>query len=1403
MQGGSKSGSTLNNLIGQCPTSSISINGQQVKCILDSGAEVSTVTESFYRKHLCPEQCPVSDSSSWMKVSAANGLDIPIVGFISAQVQVLGQTLESIGIMVVKDPLGAVMQKRKKEFPCIVGSNILQLLRQKPSEDLGTLPEAWDQVLTLFEMKAQPVTPRSAVARSAGRVPIRIPSRSCQPVICTTNKQLSGAMMVERLSNSKHLNPNLLILETFAVVEHGHVQVAVANIGDEDVWLDPHERIGLVQPAVAEESVQEHYVIEEMDGDIHIRKSSKEEMEAMVDSKLSGSSGTVCEKTTIKDIVMEHHSGFTVSDEDEVGHTDLIKHPIPTVDDIPVCLPHRRVPPNLMREAKANLHSWLKQNIIRRSTSDYASQAVLVRKGSGGLRICLDFRLLNSKTRKDAYPLPRIDEALDALGGAKYFTKLDLAQGFLQVELEEKDKHKTAFRIGSGGLYEFNRMPFGLTGAPGTFQRLMELCLGDMMFEGVLIFIDDVLIYSRTFEEHKKRLQEVLSKLEASGLKCKLSKCEFLMEEVHFLGHTISAKGVATDPSKISAIKDWQTPETEDELWSFLGLAGYYRRFIKGFAQLVAPLQNLLGPPRKKRRKTQASVTEFKAKWTAEHDEAFQKVKEKLITAPVLGYPDFNLPFLVETDASLKGLGGVISQDQENGKVVIAYASRKLRPTEKNMSNYSAMKLELLGLKWAVTEKFREYLLGSKFTVLTDNNPLSYLKTAKLGATALRWAADLSQFDFDIKYRSGVSNKSADALSRYPVDSTLECPEPVSSDESPEQVFQELMLSTMVPVDIMLQEVTSELEADYNVMSSPVFSSYTAEELQKMQKDDPVIGVLWYFWMQGTQPSKSQYRELKGGARKLLSSWERIKELDGVLYRKVQSEFEGENLQLITPKHLQHLVLRSLHDELGHQGVERTLALVRKRCFWPGLAQDVENWVRKCERCIIAKAAMPKVKPTIENFLASRPLEVLSVDYDKLEPSSDGREDVLVITDVFSKFTQTVVTKDQKAVTVAKALVKHWFPYFGVPGRLHSDQGRNFESEVIRELCKIYGITKSRTTPYHPQGNGQCERFNRTMHDRLRTLSEKKKKKWAEYLPELVYSYNVTPHASSGYSPYFLLFGQEPKLPVDQILNLPSPDGNSNPKDWVEGHRQRMAEVMEDARMRQKEAGEKRKERQALKAYDKPIEVGKFVFVRNRKVRGRNKIQDHWEATPHVVVARPQGNVYTIEEADGQGPRKTVSRTEIREDPGQHNPEPETVVEPSLVDPQSESVASEVNPVNPESAAGDQSNPQLQAGTPVVEPSGGQEVECAGPSEVTDEAPALRRSSRSNFGQHSNPHHLPRSACVDGNVQEVVSAQQPIVTEFSQAIANLGASLSAQLGNVVLAHFNPGVQMTHLTNKNC
>lgn len=599
------------------------------------------------------------------------------------------------------------------------------------------------------------------------------------------------------------------------------------------------------------------------------------------------------------------------------------------------------------------------------------------------------------------------------------------------------------------------------------------------------------------------------------------------------------------------------------------------------------------------------------------------------MTSPILGYPDFTKPFVLETDASFQGLGAVLSQDQDSRRVVIAYASRTLKPTERNMNNYSSMKLELLALKWAVTEKFREYLLGSKFDVFTDNNPLCYLETSKVGATEMRWVSQLSQFDFEVKYKSGRKNTNADALSRL-------VPRPIPTN---------LRRAVEDTQSVGMEQVVTRSSAKE---ASSTLPNISRVEMIDRQAKDPIIGVVVELWERGEILNVNQ-KTLSRPVRRILRDVKRLKMKGGILYRTIVDS--GEEIdQLLLPEALKPHVLESLHDHAGHQGIERTLALVRTRCFWPGMQRDTTEYCRRCERCTLAKAPLPKIKPKMGSLLASRPLEVLAIDFTVLEPTVNGIENVLVMTDVFTKFTQAVPTKDQKALTVAKTLIGEWFIRFGVPRRIHSDQGRNFESTIIRELCQIYNIEKSRTTPYHPQGNGQCERFNRTMHDRLKTLTLDKKRRWHEHLPELVYAYNATTHSSTGYSPYYLMYGRTPRLPIDNLLGLDS-DVEEIPsiEGWVKDHALRLNDAFKSAGSKLQKEALSRQKLINKGARECSIPIGTRVFLRNRSVQGRNKIQDVWQHTPYRVIGRPdpEGNVYTVQPVDGVGAPRNVSRTEI------------------------------------------------------------------------------------------------------------------------------------------------------------
>ena len=525
-------------------------------------------------------------------------------------------------------------------------------------------------------------------------------------------------------------------------------------------------------------SLSEVTVVDSWTPDLQQKQDAKPSASEHLDVKIDEDNLTTDQLTQVKSVLNKWSDIFSKGPTD-LGKTDLVTHTIKLTDDTPFKDSYRRIPPGLFEEVRAHLKEMLDAGAIRESESPYSSNVVLVRKKDGSLRFCIDFRKLNSRTIRDSYNLPRIDDTIDTLIGAKYFTKLDLRSGYWQVEVEESDKHKTAFTVGNLGFYECNRMAFGLTNAPATFQRLMERCMGEMNLKECLIFLDDILVFSSTFEEHLERLEAVFSRLKQHGLKLKPSKCEFFKNRVTYLGHVVSESGVETDPDKISALASWPEPDNVKSLRSFLGFTGYYRRFIKDYAKIVKPLNDLLvghpthKPVSRKKRKKSSVLWE----WGEAQQSAFNTLKEKLSSPPVLAYADFSKPFVLHTDASTEGLGAVLYQVQDGQEKVIAYASRGLRNSERN---YPAHKLEFLCLKWSVTEKFHDYLYGNQFEVCTDNNPLTYvLSSAKLDATVHRWLAALSSFNFTLRYRSGKSNGDADGLSRRPQETTEMFPDVV------------------------------------------------------------------------------------------------------------------------------------------------------------------------------------------------------------------------------------------------------------------------------------------------------------------------------------------------------------------------------------------------------------------------------------------------------------------------------------------------------------------------------------------------------------------------------------------------------------------------------------------------
>ena len=402
----------------------------------------------------------------------------------------------------------------------------------------------------------------------------------------------------------------------------------------------------------------------------------------------------------------------------------------------------------------AQVQQMLTSGVICPSNSPWASPVVMVKKKEGSLRFSIDFWQLNAATIKDAHPLPRIDDLLDALHRARWFSTLDLKSGYWQVPIQERDKEKTAFRTSSGQLFEFNQVLFGLCNAPATFSRLMDHVLSGLHWETCLFYLDDIILFAATWEEHLDRLRQVFERLRHAKLKLGAEKCTFAAKEVSYLGHLVTEEGLLPDPSLLAAIQEIHPPKNATEVRSFLGLAGYYRRYVRNFAAIAGPLHAL----------TQKDAVFH---WGSECQDAFDRLKTLLTTSPITAFPDFSLPFRLYTDASTAGLGAILAQVREGKERIICCASCSLNQAEKA---YPATKLECLAIVWAVA-KFRPYLMSMPFEVYTDHYALQWLKTMRTGSALLhRWSAALEEYDFTVKHRPGKSQMHVDNLSRLPVD---------------------------------------------------------------------------------------------------------------------------------------------------------------------------------------------------------------------------------------------------------------------------------------------------------------------------------------------------------------------------------------------------------------------------------------------------------------------------------------------------------------------------------------------------------------------------------------------------------------------------------------------------------
>nr|XP_055074659.1 uncharacterized protein LOC129454170 [Misgurnus anguillicaudatus] len=1260
------SGRLPKGLIGTKCTAQLCIEGTEVNCLLDTGSQVTTIPLSFHNAHL--SDFPVKPLDALLEVEGANGQSVPYLGYVELT---LTFPKEFLGVTANIDTLALVVPDLKGVQQILMGTNSLDALYDVHAQgDLELNPafNGYRAVLKILSARH-----KQRCAEVLGHVTLRGDNPEIVPAgrtvvfdgVVQLNHCLIEDLAVIDSTEMSNLPGGLVVASSLHALPGKRsfsVPLLVKNETQVDINISPKTVLANVC------SVQK---VTDISQRSDFSQAQEQSNEPQINIDFGDSTLPTEWKCRITALLNTMPEVFALHDMD-YGHTDRVKHHIKLSNETPFKQRPRPIHPQDVSAVRKHLQELLDAGIIRESESPFASPIVVVRKKDNSVRLCIDFRKLNAQTIKDAYALPNLEEAFSVLTGSKWFSVLDLKSGYYQIEMNEQDKAKTAF-VCPIGFWEFNRMPQGITNAPSTFQRLMERCMGSLNRSEVLVFIDDLIVFSDTLEEHERRLIKVLNRLKEYGLKLSPEKCSFFQTSVRYLGHIVSQHGVSTDPSKIEAVKTWPKPQTLKELKSFLGFAGYYRRFVKDFSKIVRPLNDLTAgyPPVRKNAKCREVKQTYLnprdplgQRWTNECQRAFDTIVDKLTTAPILGYADPRLPYLLHTDASTIGLGAALYQEQEGQLRVIAYASRGLTRSE---ARYPAHKLEFLALKWAVTSKFSDYLYGSEFTVVTDSNPLTYILTsAKLDAASYRWLSSLSTYNFKIQYRAGTQNMDADGLSRRPNGPLRDDVESQKEQERIKQFTLNHLGGEQGP-QVILPEVVKAICERHQIQTSPVVLAeslgVSANSLPQAFLDEcdhglPAIPTLSEDDLACRQRADSEIREIidlleankRPPSMKNVSmemalwfrEWSKFEIRRGLLYRKRIDQGRVRR-QLALPKDLRELVLTSLHDDMGHLGVERTLDLLRARFYWPRMASAVEKKISTCERCVRRKAPVQKAAPLV-NIQTSRPLELLCMDFLSVEPDSSNTKDILVITDHFTKYAVAIPTRNQKAQTVAKCLWEHFLVHYGFPEKLHSDQGPDFESRLIQELCKIAGIRKVRTTPYHPRGN-PVERFNRTLLQMLGTLENKQKAHWKDYVKPMVHAYNCTRNDVTGYSPYELMFGRQPRLPLDIAFGILNDEPQQSHSQYVTSLKQRLEESYKLAVENSKKVAERNKKRFDKNVVNSVLEVGDRVLVKNVRLRGKHKLADKWETDIYVVLSKVRDiPVYTVCPEGKNGPVRTLHR---------------------------------------------------------------------------------------------------------------------------------------------------------------
>ena len=894
----------------------------------------------------------------------------------------------------------------------------------------------------------------------------------------------------------------------------------------------------------------------------------------------------------------------------------------------PVSQKPRPLPANKLEEVDRQVNDLLERGLIKPSRSNWASPVVLVEKANHGdpeiedgkalksYRMAIDYRKLNQVSLKDSYPLPNINFLLSNIPHSKYFSSMDLASGYHQLKIRHSDTYLTAFCTPTG-LWEFVVMPFGLSGAPPSFVRAMNLVL-KLDRNKVLVYLDDVMVLGVTFEQHLESLVEVLASFQRANLKLKAKKTNLFATSIRFLGHLVSEQGITCTDDKIKCMKELPYPNSPKEVRSYLGVFGFYRKFVKDYSIIARPLHKL----------TTLDKKDFV--FTPEAKEAFDKLREKLINPPILALPQENDKFILTCDSSGYGIGGVLSIERESKRMVVAYASHLL---ESSRLNYPVTKKELYAVVYYV-QYYRIFLLPRPFVVESDHRCLQYLASFKEpSGMIMRWLTILAEYNFEIVYRKGTSGpmKTADLLSRVDPAVVRE----VASIQFP---------NTTTPLPVYQGTPKPITSVKLNVASSsdhPPMAVCTADStedywvnyckvVEQDQKKDKNIVKLVLLLLASPEGHKLPASE----SPMVRFYWSRRKNLQlnrGVLFYLDKMKVP----RIVVPSHKTQDFLRLAHDHTtaGHRSAAKMLPLLRSRCHWYLMRADIIQHTRECRSCgFHNKPKRFKFQAPLNMTKTSFRFERLSIDMlGPLTRTSGGNTFALVGVCCFTKFAFSFPLTTTDSETIARILLSRWVCFFGLPTQIHSDKGSNFVSALIQQVYKLLNIKQTHSLAYTSQCNGAAERTIQTLKNMVRHYADTKPRSWDKYLPMCVLAYNNQIHSATKVLPQEMIFGEPARLPVDLVWGAPPTLEDVDEQTFVGDLRRQLHSIQEYARVNLEASIQTSKDFVDKGQFGKPHQVGDLVWLlKGEFSSGSRKFQRKYEGV-FVVKDRPTFVSYIIE----------------------------------------------------------------------------------------------------------------------------------------------------------------------------